>query len=928
MTGAGRARLAGVLLACLAAAPAFAQVFLHFPPGELGDVRVTYQQGLDAERGGKYAEAAGLHLRAWNSAREQKGPDHPAAIEVQAAHAWALHNAGNAAAALPLQEDAAGRAARAFGAEHRTTLRLHGNLSSMHSRLGRLPEALRIAEETYRISREKLGDTHFVTLAVTYDLGELYRRMGRAAEGVPILAKGYQSAQLAYGQTGEMTEALQGELGASLVSAGRHREAVPLLEQRITAYQKSGRGKHPSMISSGTNLAIAYEGTGRFADALRLKREVIALATGALGERDTRTIGAINNLGASLQARGEYAEAELLFRRALELYAGTIGDLAPETMNALGNAAGNLANVGKLSESLGLYASYVDRVERIRAVPGLSERNRQAILSEHIPRYREYSRILARAGMAMEGFRLAELIKARTLVELVAQREAVNASITDPRERGEWDAVDREIASLNGRIAASRNAGERVVMEGQMNRLAAQADGLRKIFARKHPGFAALSESVLAAPQDAAALLAADTAFISFVMERDRAHVYILTATGLTVQQLPDWPLIARSLAVFWTAASQPNGLESLWQCCKAAVWELANGGLILAADKPPQGGRRIDSDTELSDLVGKRLIEPWYPLAAKYRRWIVSPDAALAFIPLDALRAGGRHVIESHDVQYVQSLSMLRMLREREIRYRELDSRKDVLAVGGAKYQRTKTRLGPNVVMEVEWPEVKLPRLGDPVRAADDAPNSVERMFAALNLKFLELPGTDSEARSVAALFGPGRSLVLTGDSATELRLEQLNHTGELADFRYLLFSVHGYLNLREPWLSAIVLGQLDKAPGTDGFLTAAELSRYRLRSDLTVLSACNTGIGQVVQGEGVMGLPYALFLAGNRNTVLTLWSIENESAQLFSKKLFEKLRAGAAHHVAVSETKRELMRDSRYRAPVYWAPYVLYGN
>jgi CHAT domain-containing protein len=192
------------------------------------------------------------------------------------------------------------------------------------------------------------------------------------------------------------------------------------------------------------------------------------------------------------------------------------------------------------------------------------------------------------------------------------------------------------------------------------------------------------------------------------------------------------------------------------------------------------------------------------------------------------------------------------------------------------------------------------------------------------LALIWPELPHSEVEARSVVQLF-PGSKL-LVGSQASEAELLRTDREGELANYRYLLFATHGYLDLDAPQLSAVVLSQVGTGDA-DGYVTAAEWLGYRLRSDLTVLSACETGVGRQVRGEGVWGLPYALFVAGNTNTVVTLWPVADRSTSLFVQRFFARLRDGQGHAVALAETKREFLRDRRLRAPIHWAGFVLYG-
>lgn len=163
-------------------------------------------------------------------------------------------------------------------------------------------------------------------------------------------------------------------------------------------------------------------------------------------------------------------------------------------------------------------------------------------------------------------------------------------------------------------------------------------------------------------------------------------------------------------------------------------------------------------------------------------------------------------------------------------------------------------------------------------------------------------------------------------GLAASEARLAELSREGKLRDYRYLLFSAHGYL-AQDPAQSALVLSQIGNPAGVDGYVTASEWPLYDIRSDLIVLSACDTGVGATRVGESVMGLPYALLVAGNKNTLLTLWAIDDAATAEFMRLFFSKLKAGSTQARSLAETKREFAKDPRWSDPRYWAAFVLYG-
>ncbi|MEP6608746.1 MAG: CHAT domain-containing protein [Burkholderiaceae bacterium] len=205
----------------------------------------------------------------------------------------------------------------------------------------------------------------------------------------------------------------------------------------------------------------------------------------------------------------------------------------------------------------------------------------------------------------------------------------------------------------------------------------------------------------------------------------------------------------------------------------------------------------------------------------------------------------------------------------------------------------------------------------------------ATRRAYDLLQLRWAELPGAAAEIAQVQSVFaGKMPTQVLTGRNASELTLQKLDRNDGLRRFRYVHVATHGYLSPSVPALSAIVLSSTDVGPGADGYLTAAELPAYHFDSDLIVLSACETGRGTELAGEGVMGLPYALFVSGNRSAALTLWKVVDASIARFVTQFFTHVSRGAAPADALARTQREFVRDPRVAHPMHWAGFVLYGR
>jgi CHAT domain-containing protein len=164
-----------------------------------------------------------------------------------------------------------------------------------------------------------------------------------------------------------------------------------------------------------------------------------------------------------------------------------------------------------------------------------------------------------------------------------------------------------------------------------------------------------------------------------------------------------------------------------------------------------------------------------------------------------------------------------------------------------------------------------------------------------------------------------------LLGADASKARLMALNASGALAQFSVLHFATHGYVDNER---SALVLSSPTRSDQT--YLFDEELATLSLSSDLTILSACDTGLGREVSGEGVVGLPYALFMAGNANTLMSLWAVDDDGTAQFIPAFLERVKTQGNMVQALRQTKLAFARGdfgTRLRDPRIWAPFVLYG-
>lgn len=264
----------------------------------------------------------------------------------------------------------------------------------------------------------------------------------------------------------------------------------------------------------------------------------------------------------------------------------------------------------------------------------------------------------------------------------------------------------------------------------------------------------------------------------------------------------------------------------------------------------------------------------------------IIVPDASAFLIPFEALVISkgpdtGKYVIERYLVTYHMSLGHL--IRNTETPTHQTEKARTVLLVGNPTFPPPVSSAGPQERAEL-----------------------------------VPLAGAQREIERIREVVAPTNLSVYMGDEARKERFqEQLRHT------TVAHFATHGVLNERYPWSSYIALA------GENGHLLLDELPRTPITADLVVLSACETGRGRILAGEGVWGFQSQFLSAGAKNVVASLWRVEDESTAEFIGEFYKEMGPELKRYAnALRAAKLRLLRSDKWHHPYYWAPFVLYGQ
>ncbi|MGC9092074.1 MAG: CHAT domain-containing protein [Bacteroidota bacterium] len=183
-------------------------------------------------------------------------------------------------------------------------------------------------------------------------------------------------------------------------------------------------------------------------------------------------------------------------------------------------------------------------------------------------------------------------------------------------------------------------------------------------------------------------------------------------------------------------------------------------------------------------------------------------------------------------------------------------------------------------------------------------------------------LPFAREEVKQIAALFPSEQTLVLVGDEASETHVKKV--LGE-RPAKIIHFATHGFLSRSGTEQVGLLL---NPSAEDDGILQSNEVTHFHMNTDLVVLSACHSGLGTIIAGEGIMGFARAFMLAGARSVVTTLWSVPDRSTSMLMKRFYgEYVESQAKLPEALQKAKLWLLESGDYAAPYFWAPFIAIG-
>lgn len=592
----------------------------------------------------------------------------------------------------------------------------------------------------------------------------------------------------------------------------------------------------------------------------------------------------LNHISYLHYLQGEHQQALEISKRTIDIATRLASpELIWRGYEVAGRAHTSLKQFDEAEKDL---TNSINTVEQLRYRVGGGELARQRFFEDKVLPYMAMVELAFSRNRPADALTYSELAKARTLLDVLRNgRIPINKAMS-PEEQEIERASNAELIKLNSQLYDERQRSKpnlNLIAELEPRREKARLayeTFLTSLYV-KHPELKVQRGEVapITAAEAAALIPDSSTAIVEFVVADEKSYLIVLT------NDRPKSPLKITLYPIKITADQLSERVDEFRRM-------LAERNLSYQ-----------NTARQLYDL----LLKPAEEQLRGRKTLCIVPDRSLWELPFQALQPrSGTHLIEDFTLFYAPSLSVLREI----IRQRSLP---------------TTSGSGSNVVKVADRrssssrPQQTLLAFGNPQLSGGPGDKSRGVDFE----RFGPLPEAEEEVKTLGRLYGAVNSRVFIGPDAREKVVKT-----EAAKYEVLHFATHGLLDNRNPMFSFLTLAQTPEDSNEDGLLEAREILNMDLHAKLAVLSACQTARGRVGTGEGVIGMSWALFVAGVPTTVASQWKVDSASTTSLMIDFHRRLTKKQTKAEALRQASLGLLRSERYRHPFYWAGFVMIGD
>ncbi len=828
------------------------------------------------------------------------------------------------------------------------------NLGLVNTQLGEIPVALKNYNQALAVW-QKLGNRFqaaetLTRIGIAYDrLGEWQKSLEYAKQAQALYraidnkrgeAAIFNNIGLIYENLGEVGKALD-YYNQSLViwrTLGNHREEAEILNNIGLAESKLNN-QPKALTSYQLALKLWRESGDRRGEAQVLQRlgdlqgsskdaksafefynqALPLLRTAGDTPRESSVLISIADLHL---LQGTPEKAKEFLNQALTILP-SVGNRANEAQVQYGLARAELG-LGNLNKAHQHIKATIAKTETLRTKVDTHQLRASYLASVH--KYYELNLDILMSlhqahpteGYDARAMQANEYARARSLLELLTEahsniREGVDQSLLEREDKLKQQLNSKAKHQL---LMSSQHVGEMQLNElkREISALEDEYNQLEADIRKSSPHYAALTQPEPLSLPEIQQQLDDDSILLEYSLGEDRSWLWAVTKNSIASFQLPKRAEIEQ-------AALQVRDL-------------LIVRSQNLRGETARQREARIrQADTEFPSTaaaLSQMILSPIAPLLEN-RRLVIVADGALQYVPFGALpetvvgkKAAAprppatdyRPLILNHEIITLPSASTIAVMRK-EIADRK-PAPKTLAVFADPVFTHEEARQRSRSISTVATARE--------LAKSRDIIHDSEKSATGGSLNIQRLPYTRQEAEQILA-FVPLADSFKAIDFAAN-RTAAMNPT--LSQYRYLHFATHGLIDSERPGLSALVLSLVDEQGNPqDGFLRANEIYNLKLPAELVVLSACQTGLGKEIRGEGLVGLTRGFMYAGAARVVVSLWSVNDQATAELMTKFYQKmLKQGERPAAALRSAQVEMWKQKQWSVPYYWAAFTLQGE
>jgi CHAT domain-containing protein/predicted negative regulator of RcsB-dependent stress response len=686
------------------------------------------------------------------------------------------------------------------------------------------------------------------------------------------------------------------EMGSTYYQVGNTPEALSSIQQALVSFEPDSLGAAHCLKFLGE----IYVSMGETDAALRHLEPALLIYTRAVNPKEAAQVRAL--IGRAFQQLGQIERARQNYLKALDSFhklSDRINQAA--VLYALGRLELERNNLDAAEEYL---RQSIEATENMRRVS--TSRDLTAAFSATVhERYEAYVECLMRkhqqdagAGLDVRAFETSELAHARSLAELLRATGTNLVSVLDPQLTEKEKSLRQTLRVKEdfkvALLGTAYKKEELDALEAELARLNADYKQVNEEIRARYPSYEQITQPVAWDMKRIQTEVVADdeTVLLEYSLGANRSYVWAVTRDRVTSVELP-------SQAVVNATAQR--------------VYEL------LAT--PPGAGSENDL-TQAAQELSRMILAPVAASLNKHRIIVVA-DGALNYIPFQFLPSpapDGELMTGAFEIVNAPSASTLGQLRRETLR-RQSPSK--LLAAFGDPVFASDYALRKGESSGAEVASAQPPvsdHLQFALRDVDIKGDSFDpSAMRGLIYAKLELANLREVARG-------DETFVASGFDATRERLQST----DLTKYAILHFATHGLLDPKRPEHSGLILSTVNSdGKAQDGFLTLQDIYNLHAPVDLVVLSACRTGLGKEIKGEGLIGLTRGFMYAGASSVVASLWKVDDEATSELMKRFYANmLQGGQTPAAALREAQNSIRQEPRWRSPYYWAAFTLQGE